>query len=153
MSYFSRETVYAALFSFVQKALTGSPTPPLTVSRNAKHYTAVPQAEMPAVFQLQKSESVIRKRGLDGKFTLKAVLLVYTAGSNDDTVAASTAINNIIDTLDNALSTGIMPDNNQTLGLPGVVQHAWIEGNVEIYEAILVNISIAIIPIHILCTG
>lgn len=153
MSYFVRETVYAALFSFVQKALTGSPTPPVTCSRNAQHYTAVPPDMMPAVFQLQKSESVIRKRGLDGKFTLKAVLLVYTSGSNEPDIAASTAINNIIDTIDNALSTGIMPDNNQTLGLPEMIQHAWIEGNIEIYEAILVNTSIAIIPIHILCTG
>jgi hypothetical protein len=149
----NREQIYAALFTFVQKALTGSPTPAVTVSRSAKHYSAVPQENMPAVFQLQKGEQFMRKRGLDEKVILKCELLVYTAGTNDPDIAASTQINNILTTIDSALLSGIMPDNNQTLGLPDQVQHAWIEGNVEIYEAILVETSIAIVPIHILCTG
>jgi hypothetical protein len=154
MSAFGREAVYAALFSFIQSALTGSPTPAVTVSRSAQHYSNVdPQSQMPAVFQLQKGEVAVRKRGLDEKVTLSAVLLIYTAASQDGEVAASTAINNIIDTIDNALSTGLAPENNQNLGLPEVVQHAWIEGKTEIYEGILLNVSIAIVPIHILCTG
>lgn len=148
-----REQVYVALFGFIQQALTASPTPAVTVSRSAQHYSKVPQDNMPAVFQLQKGENFTRKRGLDPKNVLSAELLVYTAGSEDGAVAASTAINNIIDTIDAALSVDTMPDNNQTLGLPDIVQHAWIEGRIEIYEAILVQTSIAIIPIHILCTG
>jgi hypothetical protein len=153
MSGFGREQVYAALFSFVQAALTGSPTQAVTVSRSAKHFEDVPTDMMPAVYQLQRGEQVQRKRGLNEKVTLRAELLIYTAGTQDGATPASTAINNIIDTIDNALAVGTMPANNQTLGLPGVVEHAWIEGNIEIFEAILLNISVAIVPIHILCTG
>jgi hypothetical protein len=154
MSAFGREAVYAGLFTFIGAALEGSPTPAVTVSRSAQHYSKVdPLSQMPAVFQLQKGEQVVRKRGLNEKVTLMAELLIYTAATQDNSTPASTAINNIIDTIDNALSANIAPNNNQTLGMPEVVEHAWIEGKVEIYEGILLNISIAIVPIHILCTG
>ncbi len=153
MSGFGREAVYAALFAFVQEALNSAGFPAVTASRSAQHYSNVGAESMPAIFQLQKGELVIRKRGLDEKVTLQCELLVYTAGSQDGVTPASTAINNIIDTIDTALSSDTTPENNQNLGMPDVVQHAWIEGKVEVFEAILVNTSIAIIPIHILCTG
>lgn len=151
-----REQVYAALFSFVQKALSAGSHPVVTASRVPRHFSDVDTfAEMPAVFQLQKGEQSARRRGLDARVTLMSELLVYTAASQDGVTPASTVINNILDTLDNALSPPNVPDHTQHLGLPGVVEHAWIEGKVEIYEAILKGIpaSIMIIPIHILCTG
>lgn len=154
MSAFGREAVYAALEATLAKALTsGTPALAVTVSRKAQHYSDVPAENMPAVFILQKGEQAVRKRGLDAKVTLQAVLLVYTVGSDDPGVAASTQINNILDTLDNVLDPDALPGNTQQLGLPGVVEHAWIEGKVEIFEAILVKTSIAIVPVHILCTG
>ena len=153
MSAFGREAVYAALFSYVQGALTASPTPAVTVSRVPVHYSAIDASQMPAVYQMQKGESIVRKRGLDSKYTLRVDLLVYTAGSSDSTVPPSTQINNIIDTIDAALSVKLGPENNQTLGLPNVVQHAWIEGDVQIFEAVSatgLSTSVAIIPVHIL---
>lgn len=154
MSAISREAVYAALETFIQKALS-APTfaKAVTVTRKVQHYSAVQPAQLPYVGILQKGETAIRKRGLDAKLTLQCVLLVYTQGSNSPDVAASTIINNILDTLDNVLDPDSLPGNTQQLGLPGIVEHAWIEGKVEIYEAILVDKSIAIVPVHILCTG
>lgn len=153
MSAPNREQVYAALFSFVQNALTGSPTPAVTVSRVPQHYANVSVDLMPAVYQVQKGEAVVRKRGLNAKYEFTSELLIYAVGTQDGVTPASTAINNILDTIDTALSPTPVPDNTQHLGLFGIVEHAWIEGKVEIYEAILNQISVAIVPIHILCTG
>lgn len=158
MSAINREQVYTAFKSFLNAALNpaASPIPAVTVSRSVKHYKDVDAAQMPYCGILQKGEQVVRKRGLDAKVTLQAVLLIYTQGSPDGPdggTPASTVINNILDTLDNILDPDALPGNTQQLGLPGIVEHAWIEGKVEIYEAILVSTSIAIVPIRILCTG
>jgi hypothetical protein len=154
MSAIGREQIYVALEAFLQKTISAAQyAEAVTVTRSVKHYSEVSQALMPYVGILQKGESAVRKRGLDAKVTLQAVLLIYTNGKKIPGVAASTIINNILDTLDNVLDPDALPGNTQQLGLPGIVEHAWIEGKVEIYEAILVDTSICIVPVHILCTG
>lgn len=147
---FSREPIYAALFALVDGAATSAVTPAQTVSRVTKHYTQ--SGPMPAVYQLQKGELATRKRGFPAKFLFKVELLLYTQGSADGLTPASTAINNIVDAVEAALAPAPGPGtNNQTLG--GLVEHCWIEGAIETYEAILVQTSITIVPIHILVTG
>jgi hypothetical protein len=59
-------------------------------------------------------------------------------------------LNPLLDALEAALSpspaTGI-----QNLGLPAMVQHAYIAGKIETDEGVLGDQSIAIVPVQILC--
>jgi hypothetical protein len=150
-----RELVYSTLFSFMQAALQAQTAVTInTISRTAVHYIQVdPRVEMPAVYQLQRGEQVVRKRGLGSKIQLQSEYLIYTAQTEDGT-PPSTAINQIITALDAALQAPVNPDNTQHIGLPGIVEHCWIEGKIEIYEVVLDGIpcSISIVPIHTLCT-
>jgi hypothetical protein len=149
----NREQIYAALFTKLQGVQSAGAA--LTVSRHVKHYGDVPIEQRPAVFQFQKGEQWKRLRGFPPVITLKAEWLAYIAANPDDpTTVSSTAINNLIDAVENALAPSpVAPNNNQDLGLPDVVQHAWIEDGVEVYEGVLLDTSIVIIPIHILCSG
>lgn len=148
----NRETVYAALFSKLQGIATSAGIK--TVSRHVKHYADVPAAQRPAAYQFQKGETWKRVRNFPPVITLKAEWLLYlNANPTNNLDIASKAINNILDAVEEALAPPISPDNNQTLGLPNIVQHAWIEDGVEIYEGVLLDTSIVIVPIHILCSG
>jgi len=59
-------------------------------------------------------------------------------------------LNPMLDALEAALAplpaTGI-----QNLGLPTMVQHAYIQGKVETDEGVLGDQAVAVIPIEILC--
>lgn len=149
-----REQIYAALFVTLQTALTGIPTPPVYMSRKAVHFTVAAQnLWFPSVFVLEKSETTVRKTGLPYKLTMECELLIYSAPTSNDSPPPSTAINNILTTVDRTLS-GPPPMDVQNLGLPGVVEWCRIEGKTEIYEALLDGIqsSVCVVPIRILAT-
>lgn len=148
----NRELVWAALFTKLQGVAAAAGFK--TVSRHVKHYADVTAAQRPAVYQFQKGESWKRVRNFPPVITLKGEWLAYLNANPDNPQdIASTAINNLLNACEEALAPPVAPDNNQTLGLPNIVQHAWIEDGVEVYEGVLLDTSIVIIPIHILCSG
>jgi hypothetical protein len=93
--------------------------------------------------------AAIKRLGAPIVWTLHAEFYVY-AHSNDPYLAPGMILNPLIDALEAALApsatTGI-----QNLGLPEMVQHAYIAGKVETDEGVLGDQAIAIVPVEVLC--
>jgi hypothetical protein len=141
----AREPIYAALFDLVADAAGF-----VTVERRLRHWSDVAPAEQPALFMTQKSEAAaIKALGAPTVWTLHAELYLY-AHSSDPRLSPATVLNPLLDAVEAALApsptTGI-----QDLGLPAMVQHAFIAGRIDTDEGTLGDQAIAIIPIEILC--
>ena len=82
-------------------------------------------------------------------WTLLVELYVY-AHANDPYTAPATVLNPLVDAVEAALApppaTGL-----QDLGVPMMVQHAYIVGKIETDEGVLRDQAVAIIPVEILC--
>jgi hypothetical protein len=110
----------------------------------------VAAAEQPAVLMSEKGgRAAIKRLGAPIVWTLYAEFYIYVH-SNDAYLAPGTVLNPLIDALEAALAptptTGI-----QDLGVPQMVQHAYIAGKIETDEGILGDQAIAIVPVEILC--
>jgi hypothetical protein len=140
-----REPIYAALWSLASAA-----APFATVERRLRHWADVSPAEQPALFMSEKgSIAKVKALGAPVVWTLFADLYLY-AHSSDPYRAPAVILNPLLDALEAALApapaTGI-----QDLGLPALVQHAYIAGKVETDEGSLGDQAIAIVPVEILC--
>lgn len=141
----SREPIYAALF-----ALAAAAAEFVTVGRRLRHWSDVAPAEQPALFMSQKSEAAaIPALGAPTVWTLTVDLYVYVH-SSDPYLAPATMLNPLIDAVEMALApsptTGL-----QDLGLPAMVQHAYIAGDIATDEGVLGDQAVAIVPVKILC--
>jgi hypothetical protein len=141
----AREPIYAALFALLETAADFA-----VVDRRLRHWSSVSPAEQPALFMAQKSElASVKALGAPTVWTLAVDLYIY-AHSSDPYLAPATVLNPLVDAIETALApsaaTGI-----QHLGLPAVVQHAYISGKIETDEGILGDQSVAIVPVEILC--
>jgi hypothetical protein len=141
----AREPIYAALFERVARAADFA-----AVSRRLRHWSDVAPAEQPALFLAQRSETAtVKTLGAPIVWTLAADFYLYVRAS-DPYAAPAALLNPLIDAIEAALApaaaTGI-----QDLGLPAMVQHAYIAGRVETDEGVLGDQAVAIIPVEILC--
>ena len=141
----TREPIYAALF-----ALVGGADNFVTTARRWRPWSDLTPAEQPALFMLQKAElATVATLGAPTVWTLSVELYVY-AHASDPYVAPATVLNPLVDGVEAALApspvTGI-----QDLGLPAMVQHAYIAGKIETDEGVLRDQAVAIIPVEILC--
>lgn len=144
----SREQIWSTLFQMWSVPCLANGL--VTASRSVVHYINVDHALMPAAYQFQKGESWKRVRGLPPAIVLKGEILLYADSPiPNPQVPQSTILNTMLDIIQSTLGDA-SPDNNQTLQNTPGIQHVWIEDNVQIYEGVLVNTSIVIIPIHIL---
>lgn len=142
------EAIYQALFN----RLSGIEVIK-TTSRRLKHFNNVAPDDRPALFVTQGNQTEVPVKGLDAKVELEAEAYVYIHES-DPTIPPSVQLNQMID----QVRAKLAPDNPdiceyQTLG--GLVEHCWIEGTIEVFEAVenmLDDQGIAIIPIRILTT-
>ena len=140
-----REPIYAALFEQVAGAAHF-----VTAGRKLRHWSDLTAAEQPALFMRQKLEvATVAAVGAPTVWKLVVELYVY-AHASDPYVAPTTVLNPLIDSVQSALApspvTGV-----QDLGVPEMVQHAYISGKVEITEGVLRDQAVAIIPVEILC--
>jgi hypothetical protein len=140
-----RETIYAALWELAASAAQFTST-----NRRLRHWTDVAPAEQPALFMSEKGgQAVIKKLGAPIVWTLYADFYLY-AHSSDPYLAPVTILNPLLDAFEAALApsptTGI-----QNLGLPQMVQHAYIVGKIQTDEGVLGDQAIAIVPVEILC--
>ncbi len=140
-----RERIYAALWAVGAGAARFA-----SANRRLRHWADVLPAEQPALFMSEKgSHAGIRKLGAPIVWTLYAEFYVY-AHSSDPYLTPGTILNPLLDALEEALApsptTGI-----QDLGMPEMVQHAYITGKIETDEGALGDQAIAIIPVEILC--
>jgi hypothetical protein len=140
-----RETIYTALWQLGANAARFA-----TANRRLRHWADVAPAEQPALYMSEKgAHAAVKKLGAPIVWTLYAEFFLY-AHSCDPFIAPGTILNPLLDALEAALApsptTGI-----QNLGLPQMVQHAYIAGKVETDEGVLGDQAIAIVPVEILC--
>ena len=140
-----REAIYAALWTLGSGAGSFA-----SANRRLRHWADVAPAEQPALFMSEKGgHAVVKKLGAPIVWTLFADFYIYVH-SSDPYAAPATIINPLLDALEGALApsaaTGI-----QNLGLPQMVQHAYIAGKIETDEGVLGDQAIAIVPVEILC--
>ena len=141
----NREPIYAALFGLIETAADFA-----VVDRRLRHWSDVSPAEQPALFMAQKTELAnVKTLGAPTVWTLAIDLYVY-AHSSDPYLAPATVLNPLLDAVEAALApsatTGV-----QDLGLPAMVQHAYISGKIETDEGVLGDQAVAIVPLEILC--
>lgn len=106
------------------------------------------------MFITQGNQQEVPVHGLDSKIELAAEVYLYIHES-DTTKPPSSQMNIFIDRVREAIQPD-HPDFNECQTLGGLVEHCWIEGTIEVYEAVenmLDDQAIAIIPIRILTTN
>ncbi len=140
-----REAIYAALWTLGSGAGSFA-----SANRRLRHWADVAPAEQPALFMSEKGgHAQVKKLGAPIVWTLFADFYIYVH-SSDPYAAPATIINPLLDALERALApsaaTGL-----QNLGLPQMVQHAYIAGKIETDEGVLGDQAIAIVPVEILC--
>jgi hypothetical protein len=140
-----REAIYAALWELGSAAWSFA-----SANRRLRHWSDVTAIEQPALFMSEKGgHAAIRALGAPTVWTLYADFYIYVH-SSDPYAAPATVLNPLLDSLESALApvpaTGI-----QNLGLPQLVQHAYIAGKIETDEGVLGDQAIAIVPVEILC--
>lgn len=141
----SREPIYAALFALIAGAAGFA-----VADRRLRHWSDVAPAEQPALFMAQKSEvASVKTLAAPTVWTLTVDVYLYVH-SSDPYCAPATLLNPLIDAVEAALApsaaTGV-----QDLGLPAMVQHAYISGKIETDEGVLGDQAVAIVPVEILC--
>lgn len=135
----SREPIYQAIFD-----LAAASAGYVTASRKWRHWTNVAPADQPALFQVQTGENRLNvQRYLPSPYRLSVDLFIY-AQQDDQDASPAVVINPLLDALQAALAPATAKAL-QTLG--GLVQHAWIEGTIEIFEGNLANQAVAVVPI------
>ncbi len=145
-----REAIYSALWALVSGAAQFALT-----DRRLRHWTDVSPPEMPALFMAEKGNTaLIKVLGAPTEWTLHADLYIYVHSSNPR-AAPSIILNPLIDAVEVALAPALGAGGRmvQTLGLPGMVQHAYIMGKIDTDEGVLGDLAVAIIPVEILCVG
>lgn len=143
------EAIYQALFNRLSM-IDGV----VTTSRRLRHFNQVSPEQRPALFITQGNQLESPVKGLDAKVVLEAEVYLYIHEA-DPSIPPSIQLNHMID----QVRQSIAPDfpevcEYQTLG--GLVEHCWIEGVIEVFEAVenmLDDQGIAIIPIRILTTN
>jgi len=140
-----REKIYTALWALGANAARFA-----SANRRLRHWTDVAPAEQPALFMSEKGgQAAIKKLGAPIVWTLYAEFYIY-AHSSDPYLAPATILNPLIDAFEAALAPS--PTSGiQNLGLPQMVQHAYISGKVQTDEGVLGDQGIAIVPVEILC--
>lgn len=137
------EPIYAALFGRVS-GIAGLKTR----SRKLKHWADVPAKQQPALYMSQAGETPEQTRGLPAKWRLKAELYLYVNPGEGRDVIPAQVMNPMLADIRAALA----PDNvvSKVCTLGGLVSHCWISGEVEVYDGVLGDQAVALIPIEIL---
>ncbi len=139
-----REQISVALFDLVSGAAEFA-----SISRRLRHWADVDPADQPFLCMSEKGGDAHTKAlGAPQIWTMHFDLHVYV-NSSDPYKAPSTILNPLLDAVEKALApspvTGI-----QNLGLPAMVQHAYIEGKLETDEGVLGDQAVAVIPVMVL---
>lgn len=140
MSRATREAVYAALFAKLQ-TLPGV----VTVSRRLQNVQDIQPEAFPAAFQLQGEQQAKFSGAMPATNTWRADWLLY-AHDDDPSSAPSIQLNNLIDAAVALLAPPPYADK-QTLG--GLVEYCAIDGSIQVFEGVLGNRAVAVLPITI----
>jgi hypothetical protein len=140
-----REAIYGALWSAGSRAWSFA-----SANRRLRHWSDVTPVEQPALFMSEKGgHAVVKALGAPTVWTLFADFYIYVH-SSDPYAAPASILNPLLDSLEQALAPS-PASGIQNLGLPDMVQHAYIAGKIETDEGVLGDQAIAIVPVEILC--
>ena len=143
------ESIYQALFNRLS-GIDGFKT----TSRRLRHFNNVQTEDRPALFVTQGNQTEIPVKGLDAKVELEAEVYIYIH-ETDKAIPPSVQLNQMIDRVRKAIAPDF-PEMCEYQTLGGLVEHCWIEGTIEVFEAVenmLDDQGIAIVPIRILTTN
>lgn len=153
-----REACWVALTSVLRTALASGDTPLLaTFGRQHVAPPALAAEQQPALFVVQMRET--RKPGpvigAPVQLALAGFLILYvqvpSAGDEPagaETQVGGTVLNRFLQAIDDALAPDDVRTGKCTLG--GLVQHCWIEGDVDMDPGIFAGQGAAILPIKML---
>lgn len=143
----SREEVYTALFNLGAKLSWGNlgeqPFTFVFSSRRVKTPEQLGVALQPALCQAEWKETTQQNKGLPPKRVWRAAWFIYFYEGNDDAITA-TMTNAILDAIDELFPAA---PEEQTLG--GLVDKAWIEGDIEKYGGQLDSQVLLVVPISL----
>jgi hypothetical protein len=135
-----REAIYSALFDLLEGAAEFK-----TASRRLKHWADVEAADQPALFQAQRRELVEGEPGLPRIHMFHVDAYIY-ANTQDPDLSPGEILNPLLDVIEAALAPNPIT-NKQQLG--GLVEHVWVEGEIETDEGTLGDQGVCIVPIVI----
>jgi len=144
------EAIYQALFDRLSTKVEGL----ITVSRRLRHFNHVLPVERPAMFITQGNQQEGPVKGLNAKIELAAEVYLYIHEADKDK-PPSAQLNIFVDRIRAAIKPAF-PEMCEYQTLGGTVEHCWIDGTIEVYEAVenmLDDQAIAIVPIRILTTN
>lgn len=144
MSRATREEVFAALYAEL-KTLPGL----MTVSRRLVSIEDVPDENFPAAYQMQGNQKLEFQGATPTLNAWSASWLLYVR-EPDTTQAPSTALNALIDAACGVLQPAA-PFARNTLG--GLVEYVAIDGDIEVFEGVLGDRALAILPLKIVLGG
>ena len=138
----SRETAYTALFALLQGL-----APFKTTTRRLKHWQDVAPEDQPALYMEHAGEVAQVVRGQPTRIVLEVNIWVYVLSGGDP---VGPILNPLLDAIEMALAPS--ENGDRVLTLHGVVHHAWIEGQTQIFEGNLGDEAVAIVPVKMLVT-
>jgi hypothetical protein len=140
--------VALALFNLLTSTHIGGMPASKSTSRKAKVWSNTNAADQPAMFLVHSGEQAVQNQsyGLT-KYLLHFEILIYARADANPSSSPDTLINGLLDALDAQLQS-VPPGERQTLG--GLVQHAWIEGEILIDTGILDQQIAIMIPVRVL---
>lgn len=142
MSRATREQVFSALFAQLQ-SLQGL----VTCSRILQNVQDMQPETLPAAFQLQGKQTTVYRGDVPTRTELSATWAIY-AGTVDG-VPPTTPLNALVD----AACAAIAPTGALKQQLGGIVEYAAIDGDIQIFEGILGNRAVALVPIKLILAG
>ncbi len=138
------EPIYAALFAKLA-SIPGIKT----TSRKMAHWADVPAKQQPALYMIQSGETNENPaRGLPPKWRLKAEFYLYVNPGEGKSIIPSQVMNPLLGAIRDALAFDNVVANTCTLG--GLASHCWISGEIEVYDGVLGDQAVAVIPVDIL---
>lgn len=123
-----------------------------TAGRRAKFWKNV--ASQPAIFVRHTTDRYPpRPTGMSEKITVHAEIWIYSRAGADPDAVPETALNYLVEAVEQTLAptpvfNGISRQNVQTLG--GLVEHCWIEGEVDFDNGDIDAQAKAVIPVAML---
>lgn len=118
-----------------------------TVSRRWRPVKDVAPVDQPAAFLTSAGESVTCAPGMPATSEIDYDITLYAHVKGDPAIPPSTILNPLTD----AIIAAFKPDNpilnKVTLG--GLVEHCWVEGNIETDEGLFGDQGVVIIPLRV----
>lgn len=145
----TREEVAVALFGLLNTA----PMQAIfnTISRRPQLFTQC--ANKPGLYMGSPKETYVYEHGtvIPGKISLDYVCYLYIDSGLDPDAVPDTLLNNLLDAVEAAIApTPPLPAGNGRQSLGGIVDHAWIEGDVNRAPGWLDGEGMAIFTIRVL---